>query len=230
MSYSNPYTSHSTFRRSEGTPTRREDEYVPYTGSHNQSHHAYNPRTSSSRTYSETPRTTHAPSHEHLHEYNESTYRAGRTAASDATRSSARFPSNDNNHAFGAFRLAGATLEPVLPMSTRPPGIVATSRYQDDNGDPRKRFQCSECSKRFDRQSGLEAHATVHTKERLYACPQIDCNKSFTIKSNMTRHFNNVHARQGSDAGGRHYGYPSTSRESSDRSTPPNTYYSSSRR
>lgn len=54
--------------------------------------------------------------------------------------------------------------------------------------DPKKRYSCEVCDKRFQRPSSLRNHMTSHTGERPHECPFPGCHKRFSTKSNMKRH------------------------------------------
>jgi len=48
--------------------------------------------------------------------------------------------------------------------------------------------QCNVCSKWFPRPSGLTTHMNTHSGAKPYKCPAPDCDKSFTVRSNVKRH------------------------------------------
>ena len=48
--------------------------------------------------------------------------------------------------------------------------------------------ECNLCGKRFQRPSTLETHMYVHSGEKPFLCPFLDCNKLFNARSNMLRH------------------------------------------
>ncbi|KAF8526705.1 hypothetical protein JB92DRAFT_2870698 [Gautieria morchelliformis] len=53
------------------------------------------------------------------------------------------------------------------------------------------KYTCSECGRRFQKNSTLKNHLTTHSGERPYECP--DCRRSFSVSSNMRRHLERVH-------------------------------------
>lgn len=48
---------------------------------------------------------------------------------------------------------------------------------------------CELCQKLFERPSTLKTHMNSHTGERPFKCPNISCNRSFSVRSNMNRHY-----------------------------------------
>ncbi|KAG0670518.1 hypothetical protein C6P45_002260 [Maudiozyma exigua] len=48
--------------------------------------------------------------------------------------------------------------------------------------------ECNLCGKRFQRPSTLETHMNVHSGEKPFSCPFLDCKKLFNARSNMLRH------------------------------------------
>ncbi|KAH9875180.1 hypothetical protein J1614_004670 [Plenodomus biglobosus] len=56
------------------------------------------------------------------------------------------------------------------------------------------RYICSTCNKAFSRPSSLRIHSHSHTGEKPYKCPQPNCGKAFSVRSNMKRHERGCHA------------------------------------
>ncbi|TFK74063.1 hypothetical protein BDN72DRAFT_956130 [Pluteus cervinus] len=54
---------------------------------------------------------------------------------------------------------------------------------------------CSYCAKRFSRPSALKIHLSMHTGEKPFICPETGCGKSFSVRSNMSRHVRIVHQK-----------------------------------
>ncbi|XP_055607425.1 zinc finger protein 852-like [Uranotaenia lowii] len=54
-----------------------------------------------------------------------------------------------------------------------------------------KQYECSYCPKLFDRQSSLQLHVRVHTKERPFGCR--DCPKAFASNSALAAHIRTSH-------------------------------------
>lgn len=48
--------------------------------------------------------------------------------------------------------------------------------------------ECNICNKKFQRPSTLETHMNVHSGEKPFLCPFLDCKKLFNARSNMLRH------------------------------------------
>ena len=58
-----------------------------------------------------------------------------------------------------------------------------------DNNRSGWKYSCSHCHKRFERPSTLRTHMNSHTGERPFYCPNKTCGRSFTVRSNMMRHY-----------------------------------------
>lgn len=52
---------------------------------------------------------------------------------------------------------------------------------------------CSFCFKTFGRPSAVKIHMAIHTGEKAFTCPWPGCHRSFSVRSNMSRHIRNVH-------------------------------------
>jgi hypothetical protein len=57
-----------------------------------------------------------------------------------------------------------------------------------DKPPPSEKYSCSFCQKGFSRPSSLRIHIYSHTGERPFACPEENCNRKFSVQSNMRRH------------------------------------------
>ncbi|GJE97222.1 C2H2-type zinc finger protein [Phanerochaete sordida] len=78
---------------------------------------------------------------------------------------------------------------PSIQQTTAPQTAVAQpAPPATDADDPRRRYVCGTCGKRFQRPSSLRNHITSHTGERPHECPHPGCGKRFSTRSNMRRH------------------------------------------
>lgn len=71
---------------------------------------------------------------------------------------------------------------PAHPLHARrsealPPGLWHQPRYP-----------CHQCTKTFSRPSSLRIHMYTHTGEKPYKCHYPDCDRRFSVQSNMRRH------------------------------------------
>ncbi|KAL4079495.1 hypothetical protein J3A83DRAFT_4043788, partial [Scleroderma citrinum] len=48
--------------------------------------------------------------------------------------------------------------------------------------------ECTECGKKFPRPSGLTTHMNSHSGVKPFKCTVLNCDKSFTVRSNAKRH------------------------------------------
>ncbi|CAP66604.1 uncharacterized protein PODANS_4_8860 [Podospora anserina S mat+] len=53
-----------------------------------------------------------------------------------------------------------------------------------------KPHQCERCGKPFSDSSSLARHRRIHSGKRPYKCPYVDCQKTFTRRTTLTRHQN----------------------------------------
>ncbi|KAI8320552.1 hypothetical protein GQ54DRAFT_245983, partial [Martensiomyces pterosporus] len=51
-----------------------------------------------------------------------------------------------------------------------------------------RKYPCAICDKRFTRPSSLACHKYTHTGERPHVCIFPNCNKRFSVRSNLRRH------------------------------------------
>ncbi|KAK4510644.1 uncharacterized protein ATC70_005076 [Mucor velutinosus] len=54
---------------------------------------------------------------------------------------------------------------------------------------PKKQYQCPKCLKSFTRPSALQTHSYTHTAEKPFQCRSPNCGRSFSVVSNLRRHF-----------------------------------------
>jgi len=76
--------------------------------------------------------------------------------------------------------------QPSSANHLSPPATSTSSRSSEGHA-------CNFCGKAFGRPSALQIHMAIHTGERAYTCPEESCHRSFSVKSNLTRHLRNVH-------------------------------------
>ena len=155
----------------------------------------------------------------------------GNALASGSSRSSTDYPINAG-HGFQTFYAGNQDLIPVSSSATQPQGIVRSCDIPDQSDDPRKRYKCTVCGKAFDRPSSLDTHTLRHTGSKPHACPASYCDKTFSVRSNMKRHYRKQHEGEEDDHTSTHQpAYSSTSpRGSSEQSPYSGSFYSSSRR
>ncbi|KAI9493015.1 hypothetical protein BDB00DRAFT_721442, partial [Zychaea mexicana] len=51
-----------------------------------------------------------------------------------------------------------------------------------------RKYACTHCRKAFTRPSSLRTHIYSHTGQKPFACTFRDCDKRFSVLSNMRRH------------------------------------------
>ncbi|GLB45082.1 putative DNA topoisomerase IV alpha subunit [Lyophyllum shimeji] len=86
----------------------------------------------------------------------------------------------------GAFHGCRSAQSPILVASG--PSSSGGSHQKSNDG-----HACSYCGKAFGRPSALKIHLAIHTGERAFICPEAGCHRSFSVRSNMSRHVRNVH-------------------------------------
>lgn len=69
------------------------------------------------------------------------------------------------------------------------PSLGQTSSGSTSRDTSNFKYGCDVCGKRFKHPSGLRIHSTSHTGEKPYVCPEEGCGKSFSVRSNLRRHF-----------------------------------------
>ncbi|KAF8069999.1 hypothetical protein FPV67DRAFT_995840 [Lyophyllum atratum] len=75
---------------------------------------------------------------------------------------------------------------PIIAAS--PPPVMNSPHQKSSDG-----HACGYCGKAFGRPSALKIHLAIHTGERAFVCPEAGCHRSFSVRSNMSRHIRNVH-------------------------------------
>jgi uncharacterized Zn-finger protein len=70
-----------------------------------------------------------------------------------------------------------------------PPLNVVQVKYADCTATRKAIHVCKICQKIFERPSTLKTHMNSHTGERPYCCPNDSCHRSFSVRSNMNRHY-----------------------------------------
>ena len=66
----------------------------------------------------------------------------------------------------------------------------ALKKHIKINHDHILKFSCEYCEKKFGTNSALKQHIIKHTKEKKFKCKYIGCEKCFTEKRNMEKHYN----------------------------------------
>jgi uncharacterized Zn-finger protein len=77
---------------------------------------------------------------------------------------------------------------PSSPGSVHSPTLTGI-KYTHSVAGRKSIHLCKICHKLFERPSTLKTHMNSHTGERPYFCPNVSCNRSFSVRSNMNRHF-----------------------------------------
>ncbi|KAF8510276.1 hypothetical protein JB92DRAFT_2941484 [Gautieria morchelliformis] len=105
-----------------------------------------------------------------------------------------RGSTDEPGYSYGVLRTSGTSgsLTDATPPSDRPQGILrqTAAPAREDPGDLNKRYKCDYCGKRFGMPSHLQIHLRTHTAQRpAFACEWPGCDRTFSVRSNMTRHF-----------------------------------------
>ncbi|SAL96128.1 hypothetical protein [Absidia glauca] len=89
-------------------------------------------------------------------------------------------------------------LQPSLSTSTSPSSPTLSAKTPSDGEDdtPTNRYKCPYCEKGFSRPSSLRIHTYSHTGEKPFQCPEPNCDRFFSVQSNMRRHIR-VHKLNG---------------------------------
>ncbi|AOA62963.1 Putative zinc finger protein [Komagataella phaffii CBS 7435] len=95
-----------------------------------------------------------------------------------------------------AFDDLGLEGQKTVPSSTRTHSQTPSLRIEERIGN-----QCPHCKKKFRRPSSLQTHIYTHTGEKPFQCRWPNCDRRFSVRSNMVRHYR-LHKKvnkQGSD-------------------------------
>lgn len=80
------------------------------------------------------------------------------------------------------------------PRKSRPgdnqglPSTPTTYGSKSGKKSKSKMHECPECGKKFPRPSGLVTHRNSHSGAKPFKCTVLNCDKSFTVRSNARRH------------------------------------------
>lgn len=103
---------------------------------------------------------------------------------------------------YNVLRAQQGDLVNVRTPSARAQGILRPTAIIEDEDESHKRYRCDwpNCGKKYDRPSSLEVHKYSHTRQQPFPCPESDCSRAFSVKSNMLRHFRSHPKRAGMSA------------------------------
>lgn len=150
------------------------------------------------------------PSHT-MSPYSPSVYGQSPYTSSPGDGSSASFYSPEQ-HSYNRMGLYGQQPLPShfqpqtmpLPVPVQNPAANSSNPWQHHHyistssqshfPQSQDRYICSTCNKAFSRPSSLRIHSHSHTGEKPYKCPQPNCGKAFSVRSNMKRHERGCHA------------------------------------
>lgn len=108
-----------------------------------------------------------------------------------------RISSRSDNHSV-------PRLHPVAQMPTH----QSSSRHlrNESFDDPRKKYQCNQCSRAFARAYNLKTHMATHDplRPKPFVCSHAGCGRSFSRKHDLGRHLVSIH-RDESAASGSQY-------------------------
>ncbi|KAJ1947053.1 hypothetical protein GGF37_000737 [Kickxella alabastrina] len=79
------------------------------------------------------------------------------------------------------------------PSSTRNANRVIKHTKRLAKRRSEKKHPCGICGRSFARPSSLSSHVLTHSGEKPYDCPAYKCGKSFSVLSNMRRHYKQRH-------------------------------------
>ncbi|KAI8338905.1 hypothetical protein BC941DRAFT_421535 [Chlamydoabsidia padenii] len=99
--------------------------------------------------------------------------------------------------------LSPPALYPSHSTSTVPSSPTLSTSVDEEEHDLKQtattttnKYQCEYCQKGFSRPSSLRIHTYSHTGEKPFTCPEPNCDRSFSVQSNMRRHIR-VHKLNG---------------------------------